>query len=82
MPYWDTDTAMAAMVLLLGAEDAGLGALFFGVPAERHDAVRAALGIPDGRRIVGVVALGPRRPAGRRLPAQPTPASPWTRCST
>ncbi len=58
VPYWDTDTAMAAMVLLLGAEDAGLGALFFGVPGERHDAVHAALGIPTDRRVVGVVALG------------------------
>jgi nitroreductase len=58
VPYWDTDVAMAAMVLLLGAEDAGLGALFFGVPVERHDAVRRAHGIPAGRRIVGVVALG------------------------
>ncbi|MGG5258881.1 nitroreductase family protein [Phycicoccus avicenniae] len=58
VPYWDTDTAMAAMLVLLGAEDRGLGALFFGVPAPRHDAVRAALGIPDGRRLVGVVALG------------------------
>lgn len=58
VPYWDTDTAMAAMVMLLGAQDAGLGALFFGVPADRHDAVRAAHGIPAGRRIVGVVALG------------------------
>ena len=58
VPYWDTDTAMAAMLLLLGAEDLGLGALFFGVPGERHDAVRAAHGIPDDRRIVGVVALG------------------------
>jgi len=63
IPYWDTDTAMAAMVLLLGAQDAGLGALFFGVPAERHGAVRAALGIPAGRRLVGVVALG--QEAGR-----------------
>lgn len=58
VPYWDTDTAMAAMVLLLGAEDAGLGALFFGVPVERHRAVLAALGVPAGRRLVGVVALG------------------------
>jgi nitroreductase len=49
---------MAAMVLLLGAQDAGLGALFFGVPGERHDAVREAIGIPPGRRLVGVVALG------------------------
>jgi nitroreductase len=77
VPYWDTDTAMAAMVILLGAEDAGLGALFFGVPAPRHDAVREALAIPADRRLVGVVALGheaervggsarsrPRRPLG------------------
>jgi nitroreductase len=58
VPYWDTDVAMAAMVLLLGAQEAGLGALFFGVPGERHEAVRVALGIPAGRRLVGVVALG------------------------
>ncbi|MBM6402486.1 nitroreductase family protein [Phycicoccus sp. MQZ13P-5] len=58
VPYWDTDVAMAAMILLLGAEDAGLGGLFFGVPAGRHDAVRQALGVPEGRRVVGVVALG------------------------
>ncbi len=58
IPYWDTDTAMAAMVLLLGAQDVGLGALFFGVPGERHDAVRAALDVPGDRRLVGVVALG------------------------
>ena len=58
VPYWDTDVAMAAMLLLLGAQDAGLGALFFGVPAERHEAVHAALDLPEGRRLVGVVALG------------------------
>lgn len=58
VPYWDTDTAMAAMLLLLGAQDEGLGGLFFGVPGERHDAVRAALDVPGDRRLVGVVALG------------------------
>ena len=58
VPYWDTDAAMAAMVVLLGAVDRGLGALFFGVPGPRHDAVRAAFDVPDGRRLVGVVALG------------------------
>ena len=58
VPYWDTDTAMAAMIVLLGAVDAGLGALFFGVPGARHDAVKAAYAVPPGRRIVGVVALG------------------------
>lgn len=58
IPYWDTDTAMAAMIVLLGAVDAGLGALFFGVPASRHDPVRAAYAVPHSRRIVGVIALG------------------------
>lgn len=58
VPYWDTDTAMAAMLILLGATDHGLGALFFGVPAERHDAVKEALGVPPDRRLVGVIALG------------------------
>ncbi len=58
IPYWDTDTAMAAMIVLLGATDRGLGALFFGIATPQHDAVRAALGIPAGRRIVGVIALG------------------------
>lgn len=58
VPYWDTDTAMAAMILLLGAVDEDLGGLFFGVPPDGHAAVRAALGIPAGHRLVGVVALG------------------------
>jgi nitroreductase len=71
VPYWDTDVAMGAMLVLLGAVDRGLGALFFGVPADRHAAAKAALGIPDRLRIVGVVALGtpvphPRSPSLRR----------------
>ena len=72
VPYWDTDTAMAVMVLLLAAEDAGLGALFFGVPGERHAAVREAFDIPDDRRLVGVVALGTE--AAPRVGVRPVPA--------
>ena len=70
IPFWDTDTAMAAMVLLLAAEDRGLGALFFGVPGGAHSAVRSAFGIPDRLRTVGVVAIG------HRDPRNPTPRSP------
>lgn len=62
VPYWDVDTGMAAMIMLLAAQDAGLGALFFGVPVERLDAVRGAFGIPADRNLVGVIALG--HPAG------------------
>lgn len=58
VPYWLTDTAMGAMLLLLGATDLGLGALFFGVPGPRHTVVKAALDIPPDRSIVGVIALG------------------------
>ncbi len=65
IPYWDTDVAMGAMVILLGAVDAGLGALFFGVPAEAHARVKDAFGVPDDRRIVGVVALGQPLPHPR-----------------
>lgn len=58
VPYWDVDTGMAAMLMLLGARDAGLGALLFGVPVERLEAVRTALDIPQDRGVVGVVAVG------------------------
>lgn len=58
VPYWDVDTGMAAMIMLLAAVDRGLGGLFFGVPVERLDAVRTAFGIPSDRNIVGVIALG------------------------
>jgi len=58
VPYWDVDTGMAALVLLLAGVDAGLGGCFFGVPPEHTDAVRAAFDIPADRRLVGVVSLG------------------------
>lgn len=58
VPYWDVDTGMASLLILLGAVEAGLGSCFFGVPADRHRAVHAALEIEDRLRIVGVVSLG------------------------
>ncbi|MGB3827649.1 MAG: nitroreductase family protein [Ornithinimicrobium sp.] len=58
IPYWDVDTGMAALLMLLTGVDAGLGGLFFGVPAARIGTVAQALSIPADRRIVGVVALG------------------------
>ena len=68
IPYWDVDTGMAALLMLLTAVEEGLGACFFGVPAGRHDAVREAFGIPPGRRLVGVVSLGHPAP-DRRSPS-------------
>ena len=73
VPYWDTDTAMAAMILLLAAQERRIGALFFGVPGPAHTAVKTAFAIPDRLRIVGVVALG------YPDPDTPTPRSPSLR---
>jgi nitroreductase len=56
-PYWLVDTAFATMLLLLGAVEAGLGALFFRTHGEPGQ-LRAALGVPDGWEPIGVVALG------------------------
>ncbi len=66
VPYWDVDTGMAALLMLLTAVDEGLGACFFGVEPARTQAVLQAFAIPADRRIVGVVSLGhpaPDRPS-------------------
>jgi nitroreductase len=59
VPYWLIDTAFAAMLVLLAAEDAGLGALFFQLHGE-PDAVIQGLEIPTGRELIGAIALGYR----------------------
>jgi nitroreductase len=56
-PYWLIDTAFATMLLLLGAVEEGLGALFFrthGDPAQ----LQAEFGVPLGWDPIGAVALG------------------------
>lgn len=57
VPYWTVDGSMAVMTLLLAAEEAGLGALFFGV-FHGEAALRAAVGIDAGHQIIGAIALG------------------------
>lgn len=82
VPYWTIDASMAVMTLLLAAEDAGLGALFFGVFRGERE-LRRELGIPNGLELLGAIALGhplgasddassgPGRSAGRsRRPPQ------------
>lgn len=56
-PYWTVDAAMAVMTLLYAAENAGLGALFFGV-FQGEAEVRAELAVPDGLELLGAIALG------------------------
>jgi nitroreductase len=58
VPYWHIDTGMAAMILLLAAHEAGLGACFFGVPPERTAALRSAFDVPERLTPIGVVSLG------------------------
>jgi len=78
VPYWDVDTGMAALLMLLTAVDEGLGGCFFGVPSEHHDAFREAFGVPGTRSPVGVVSIGypapdrrsPSLRRGRRGPQQ------------
>jgi nitroreductase len=62
VPYWDIDTGMAALMILLTAVDQGLGACFFGTPPEAHEDVFEAFDIPHDRHLVGVVSLGYPRP--------------------
>ena len=56
VPYWEIDTGFAALLMLLTAVDAGLGALFFGI--FRPDAFRAAFGVPDAYTPIGALAIG------------------------
>lgn len=57
-PFWFVDAGMASMAALLSAVDHGLGACFFGVPAERIPAVRETFGVPVEQLSVGVISLG------------------------
>lgn len=74
VPYWYVDAGMASLLLLQSAVDEGLGACFFGIPAERTAAYRAAFGVPDHLEPVGAVTVGhpaavetlPGSPARRR----------------
>jgi nitroreductase len=56
-PYWDIDTGMAVMLILLAAIEEGLGAVFFGI-SWGEEGLLKELKVPDGCRPIGVVALG------------------------
>ena len=68
VPYWHIDTGMAALLLLLGAHDAGLACCFFSVPVAAWPALREAFAVPDRLTPVGVVSLGYPAP-DRRSPS-------------
>lgn len=57
VPYWDVDTGMAVMLVLLAAVEAGLGGWFFGLAWGEQDLMRR-LGVPEGCRPIGAIGLG------------------------
>jgi nitroreductase len=74
VPYWDIDTGFGVMMILLTAVELGLGALFFGL-FQGEKALMEALGVPQGYRPIGAIAVGhptagersdPELPTGRR----------------
>ncbi|MGH3424163.1 MAG: nitroreductase family protein [Nocardioidaceae bacterium] len=75
VPYWHIDAGMAALLMLLTAVDAELGACFFGIPPDRVPVFRKAFDVPDAYTPIGAVTVGygaPDRPSpslkrGRRL---------------
>jgi hypothetical protein len=81
MPFWDLDTAMASLLILQTATDAGLGACFFGLVPDRIDRLRAALGLtgPDAPHPIGAITIG--HPAARGSGAKGSPTrrrrTPW-----
>jgi len=60
VPFWDIDTGMASMLILLSVVDEGLGAVFFGIFGQHVDAFRAAFGVPGDFSPIGAIAVGHR----------------------
>jgi len=72
MPFWHMDAAMAALLMLQTATDAGLGSCFIGIPPAYDARVRAAFAIPEDWDPVGVVTIG--HPAAPGAGAQGSPS--------
>jgi nitroreductase len=67
VPYWDIDTGMAALLMLLTAVDAGLAAVFFGISDQAK--FRETFGVPDELTAIGTVAIGYAKPKDRPSPS-------------
>ena len=55
--FWETDTAMACMLVLLAAVEAGLGGWLFGISHGVDDVCRA-FDVPADRSLIAAVGLG------------------------
>ena len=68
VPYWDIDTGMASLLMLLTVVDERLGACFFGIPPETISGFRAEFGVPADYTPIGAITVGHRAP-DRRSPS-------------
>ena len=66
-PYWDIDTGMATLLMLLTAIDEGLGACFIGIMPPYIDGLKAEFGVPAEYHPIGAITVGYRR---EDVPAQ------------
>jgi nitroreductase len=60
VPYWDIDTGMASLLMLLTVVDEGLGACFFGIPPHAIPGFRTEFSVPDGYMPIGAITVGHR----------------------
>src|SRR5438128_10897919 len=63
VPYWDIDTGMAALLVLMTAVDAGPGAVFFGISDQAK--FRTTFRLPDELSAIGTIPIGYARPHDR-----------------
>ena len=59
VPYWDVDTGMAAMLMLLAAVEEGLGGWFFGITHGERELLDR-FGVPPDLRPIGILGFGYR----------------------
>jgi nitroreductase len=69
VPYWDIDTGMATLLMLLTAVDEGLAACFFGIQPPEHPRFHEAFGVPDEYTAIGCVAVGYAGSEDRKSPS-------------
>jgi nitroreductase len=69
VPYWDVDTGMAALLILLTVVDEGLAACFFGIEPGRQDSFRGAFGVPEAYRPIGCISVGYPGSEDKRSPS-------------
>ncbi len=57
--FWEIDAAMASMLMLLAAVEAGLGGWFFGITHGERELLDR-FGVPEHLRPIGIIGLGYR----------------------